>query len=102
MFAPLAAIQTVSSYEEGLARVNDTHYGLTAGIFTQNLARATHFRRNVETGCVSVNIPTGGNDYHVPFGGRKMSSSGPREQGRAAAEFFTQVKTSYILAGDPA
>ena len=102
MFAPLTAIQTVASYEEGLAVVNDTHYGLTAGIFTQNLARATHFRRNVETGCVSVNIPTGGNDYHVPFGGRKMSSSGPREQGRAAVEFFTQMKTSYILAGDPA
>ena len=102
MFAPLAAIQTVASYEEGLAAVNDTHYGLTAGIFTQNLARATHFRRNVETGCVSVNLPTGGNDYHVPFGGRKMSSSGPREQGRAAAEFFTQMKTSYISAGDPA
>ena len=101
MFAPLAAIQTVGSYEEGLAQVNDTHYGLTAGIFTQNLARATHFRRNVETGCVSINIPTGGNDYHVPFGGRKLSSSGPREQGRAAVEFFTQVKTAYILAGDP-
>ena len=101
MFAPVSAVIKVGSYEEGLSVANDTHYGLTAGIITKSLARATHFRRNIETGCVSVNIATGGNDYHVPFGGRKMSSSGPREQGRAAVEFFTQMKTSYILAGDP-
>ena len=101
MFAPTTAVIKVDSYEEGLNTANDTHYGLTAGIFTQSLARATHFRRNIETGCVSVNIPTGGNDYHVPFGGRKMSSSGPREQGKAAIEFFTQMKTSYILSGTP-
>jgi aldehyde dehydrogenase (NAD+) len=101
MFAPLAAVQKISSYEEGLKTANDTDYGLVAGIFTNSLARATHFRRNVETGCVTVNLPTAGTDYHVPFGGRKNSSSGPREQGRTAAEFYTQVKTTYIRAGDP-
>jgi len=101
MFAPIAAVQRISSYEEGLAIANDTEYGLVAGIFTQSIARATHFRRNVETGCVTVNLPTAGTDYHVPFGGRKNSSSGPREQGRGAAEFYTQVKTAYIYAGEP-
>lgn len=101
MFAPIAAIQEIGSYEEGLAIANDTDFGLVGGIFTNSLARATHFRRNIETGCVTVNLPTAGTDYHVPFGGRKNSSSGPREQGRSAAEFYTQVKTAYINAGAP-
>lgn len=101
MFAPIAAVQRISSYEEGLVIANDTEYGLVAGIFTQSIARATHFRRNIETGCVTVNLPTAGTDYHVPFGGRKKSSSGPREQGRGAAEFYTQMKTAYICAGEP-
>lgn len=101
MFAPVAAVQRIGSYDEGLRVANDTEYGLVAGIFTNSLARATHFRRNVETGCVTVNLPTAGTDYHVPFGGRKNSSSGPREQGRTAAEFYTQMKTAYIRAGEP-
>ncbi len=99
MFAPIAAVQRIGSYEEGLSIANDTEFGLVAGIFTKSLARATHFRRNVETGCVTVNLPTAGTDYHVPFGGRKNSSMGPREQGRSAVEFYTQVKTAYINSG---
>ncbi len=101
LFAPIAAVQKIGSYEEGLSIANDTEFGLVAGIFTGSLARATHFRRNVETGCVTVNLPTAGTDYHVPFGGRKNSSSGPREQGRSAAEFYTQIKTAYIRSGEP-
>lgn len=101
MFAPIACVIEVDSYEEGLAAVNDTEYGLTSGIVTRSLARATHFRRHAETGCVMVNLPTAGTDYHVPFGGRKHSSFGPREQGRHAVEFYTQMKTSYIQAGVP-
>lgn len=101
LFGPIAAVQEITSYEEGLNIANDTDYGLVAGIFTASLARATHFRRHIQTGCVTVNLPTAGTDYHVPFGGRKNSSSGPREQGRAAAEFYTQVKTAYIRAGEP-
>ena len=100
MFAPIAAVQRVGSYEEGLAIANDTEYGLVGGIFTTSLARATHFRRNIETGCAMVNLPTAGTDYHVPFGGRKNSSSGPREQGRGAVEFYTQIKTAYVHAGE--
>lgn len=101
MFAPATCVIKVGSYEEGLAVANDTDYGLTAGIITQSLAKATHFRRHVETGCVMVNLPTAGTDYHVPFGGRKNSSYGSREQGKYAEEFYTQVKTSYIFSGSP-
>ena len=101
MFGPIAAVQKIRDFEHGLSVVNDTRYGLVAGIFTASLARATHFRRNAQTGCVMVNLPTAGTDYHVPFGGRKDSSSGPREQGRLAAEFYTQVKTAYVMAGQP-
>ncbi len=101
MFAPLTAVIRVDSYDEALATVNDTNFGLTSGIVTRDLARATHFRRNARTGVVTVNLPTAGTDYHVPFGGRGDSSYGPREQGRAAAEFYTTVKTAYISAGTP-
>ncbi len=101
MFAPLTSVIKVDSYDEALAIVNDTNFGLTSGIVTQNLARATHFRRHARTGVVTVNLPTAGTDYHVPFGGRGDSSYGPREQGKAAAEFYTTVKTAYISAGTP-
>lgn len=101
MFAPLTSVIKVDSYDAALAVVNDTNFGLTSGIVTRSLARASHFRRNVRTGVVTVNLPTAGTDYHVPFGGRGDSSYGPREQGRAAAEFYTTVKTAYISAGKP-
>lgn len=101
MFAPIASVIKVSSYEEALATVNDTNFGLTSGIVTRSLARASHFRRNARTGCVMVNLPTAGTDYHVPFGGRGDSSYGPREQGAYAKEFYTTVKTSYIASGKP-
>jgi aldehyde dehydrogenase (NAD+) len=102
MFAPIACVIKVGSYDEALATVNDTTFGLTSGIVTRSLARATHFRRHARTGCVMVNLPTAGTDYHVPFGGRGDSSYGPREQGGYAAEFYTTVKTAYIAAGKPA
>jgi len=101
MFAPLASVIKVSGYDEALTLVNDTNFGLTSGIVTKSLARATHFRRNARTGVVTVNLPTAGTDYHVPFGGRGDSSYGPREQGSSAAEFYTTIKTAYISSGNP-
>jgi len=101
MFAPLTSVIKVASYDEALHVVNDTEFGLTSGIVTRDLARATHFRRNARTGVVTVNLPTAGTDYHVPFGGRGNSSYGPREQGTHAREFYTTVKTAYIAAGKP-
>jgi alpha-ketoglutaric semialdehyde dehydrogenase len=97
IFGPVATVQRVSSYEEALAAANDTEFGLSAGICTTSLKYASHFKRHSQAGMVMVNLPTAGVDYHVPFGGRKGSSYGPREQGRYAAEFYTTVKTSYTL-----
>ncbi len=97
IFGPVAAIIRVKNYEEALATANDTPFGLSSGIATTSLKYATHFKRNAEAGMVMVNLPTAGVDFHVPFGGRKASSFGPREQGKYAAEFFTVVKTAYTL-----
>jgi acyl-CoA reductase-like NAD-dependent aldehyde dehydrogenase len=97
IFGPVASVIAVKDYDEALAVANDTSFGLCSGIVTTSLKKAAHFRRNVETGMVMVNLPTAGVDYHVPFGGRKGSSYGPREQGRYAAEFYTQVKTAYVM-----
>ena len=96
VFGPVASVIRVRDYEEALAVANDTPFGLTAGICTTSLKAATHFQRNAQAGMVMINLPTAGVDYHVPFGGRKGSSYGPREQGRYAREFYTVVKTSYI------
>ena len=101
MFAPIACVIKIGSYEEALATANDTKFGLTSGIVTTSLARANHFRRHSKTGCVMVNLATAGTDYHVPFGGRGDSSFGPREQGRYAAEFYTSMKTAYVSSGTP-
>jgi len=98
IFGPVAAVMRVKDYETALAIANDTAFGLCAGICTTSLKHATHFKRNAEAGMVMVNLPTAGVDYHAPFGGRKGSSYGPREQGRYAAEFYTTVKTAYTLA----
>ncbi|MCZ8258835.1 MAG: aldehyde dehydrogenase family protein, partial [Beijerinckiaceae bacterium] len=99
IFGPVASVIRVKDYEEALAVANDTDFGLSAGICTASLKYATHFRRNSEAGMVMVNLPTAGVDYHVPFGGRKGSSYGPREQGAYAREFYTTVKTAYTFAG---
>src|SRR6185437_5959675 len=95
IFGPVATIIRVKDYEEALATSNDTEFGLSAGIVTTSLKYATHFKRNSESGMVMVNVPTAGVDFHVPFGGRKSSSYGPKEQGTYAKDFFTQLKIAY-------
>jgi len=97
IFGPVATVIWVADYDEALATANDTEFGLSSGICTTSLKHASHFKRNAEAGMVMVNLPTAGVDYHVPFGGRKGSSYGPREQGRYAQEFYTTVKTAYTL-----
>ena len=97
IFGPVAAVIRVKDYEEGLAIANDTSYGLSSGICTTSLKHAAHFKRNSDTGIVKVNLSTSSVDFHLPAGGRKDSSYGPREQGSHSREFFTQVKTCYTL-----
>jgi acyl-CoA reductase-like NAD-dependent aldehyde dehydrogenase len=98
VFGPVASIIRVKGYDEALAEANNTPFGLSAGIATTSLKYATHFKRHSQAGMVMVNLPTAGVDYHVPFGGRKSSSYGSREQGKYAQEFFTTVKTAYTLS----
>jgi aldehyde dehydrogenase (NAD+) len=99
VFGPVCNVVRAKDYDEALAIANDTEFGLSSGIVTTSLKYATHFKRHAQAGMVMVNAPTAGVDYHVPFGGRKGSSYGPREQGRYALEFFTTVKTAYTFAG---
>ena len=96
VFGPVVSTVRVRDYEEALEIANRGQFGLSAGIITNSLKHARHFRRNIRAGMVMVNLPTAGVDYHVPFGGTRKSSYGPREQGFAAVEFYTQIKTVYI------
>jgi aldehyde dehydrogenase (NAD+) len=96
IFGPIASVVRAGDPDEALALANDTEYGLSAGVCTTSLAQASRFRDGLQAGIVTVNLPTAGVDFHVPFGGTKGSSSGSREQGRYAVEFFTTVKTAYV------
>ncbi len=98
IFGPVACVIAADDFEHALALANDTEFGLSAGVCTSSLKYATQFKREAQAGMVMVNVPTAGVDYHVPFGGRKGSSYGSREQGRYAAEFYTTVKTAYTAA----
>jgi alpha-ketoglutaric semialdehyde dehydrogenase len=98
IFGPVVSVIRAKDYDEALHLANDTPFGLASGIATTSLKHATHFKRHAQAGMVMVNLPTAGVDYHVPFGGRKGSSHGPREQGAYAAEFYTTVKTAYTMA----
>jgi acyl-CoA reductase-like NAD-dependent aldehyde dehydrogenase len=98
IFGPVASTVRVNDYEEALSVANSGDFGLSAGIVTTSLKYARHFQRYVRAGMVMVNLPTAGVDYHVPFGGTRRSSYGVREQGFAAVEFYTQVKTAYVWA----
>lgn len=100
IFGPVATVIRARDYDEALELSNDTPFGLSSGICTTSLKYASHFKRHAEAGMVMVNLPTAGVDYHVPFGGRKGSSYGPREQGRYAQEFYTIVKTAYTFDGN--
>ncbi|WP_193176290.1 aldehyde dehydrogenase family protein [Oricola nitratireducens] len=99
IFGPCASVIKAADFEEALALANDTEFGLSSGICTSSLKYSREFRKRSQAGMVMVNLPTAGVDYHVPFGGRKGSSYGSREQGRYAAEFYTTVKTAYSFAG---
>lgn len=96
IFGPCASVIRVADYDAALATAKDIPSGLSAGICSTSLKLASHFRRHAQAGTVMMNLPTAGVDYRVPFGGRKGSSYGPREQGSHAREFYTHVKTSFV------
>ncbi len=98
IFGPVACVIEADGYDHALSIANDTPFGLSAGICTTSLKYASHFKRHCQAGMIMVNVATAGVDYHVPFGGRKASSYGAREQGQHAREFFTTSKTAYTQA----
>jgi len=95
VFGPVVSTIRAKDYEEALEIANRGEFGLSAGIVSNSARHIRDFRKNIRAGMVMVNLPTAGVDYHVPFGGTRGSSYGPREQGFAAVEFYTQVKTVY-------
>jgi alpha-ketoglutaric semialdehyde dehydrogenase len=99
VFGPVASVIRVRDYDEALSVANDTEFGLSSGICTSSLKHATHFKRHAQAGMVMVNLPTAGVDPHAPFGGRKGSSYGAREQGAYARDFYTTIKTAYVFGG---
>ena len=96
VFGPVVSTVRAKSYEDALALANRGNFGLSSGIVTTSQKHARHFKKNVRAGMVMINQPTAGVDYHVPFGGSRGSSYGAREQGFAAVEFYTQMKTVYV------
>ena len=99
IFGPVIALLVVDSYEQGVEAVNDSAYGLSASIFTRSLASAHRFVDEVETGQVSINLPTTGWDVHVPFGGFKDSGSAFKEHGLGGLQFYSRVKSVMMLPG---
>ena len=93
VFGPAIAVAEVDGLDDAIAAVNDSPYGLSAAVFTRSLASAARFAADVETGQVSVNLPTSGWDVHHPFGGFRDSGSAFKEQGLEGLRFYTRVKT---------
>jgi alpha-ketoglutaric semialdehyde dehydrogenase len=97
VFAPVAALLRADSAEAAVRIANGVRYGLVTSLFTQDLGRALRLSDQFDAGMVRVNAPTSGVDFHAPFGGAKQSSYGPREQGPAARDFYTETRTVTIV-----
>ena len=102
LFGPVLAVRRAADAEEAFALANDSEFGLSAAVFTQDLTRALQAMEHIDVGVLHVNSESAGADPHVPFGGAKKSGLGPKEQGAAAREFFTHTTTVYLRGGAPA
>lgn len=100
VFGPVAGVIKVHDLDEAIATARDCDLALSSGICTTSLSAAERFRRRSPAGMVMINAPTAGIEYHVPFGGRAPSGYGGAEQGAAAADFFTELKTTYTNHGE--
>ena len=101
LFGPVLAVRRASDADEAFTMANDSEFGLSAAIFTQDLTRVLHAVDQIDVGVLHVNSESAGADPHVPFGGAKKSGLGPKEQGGAAREFFTHTTTVYLRGGRP-
>lgn len=96
VFGPVLAVMKAKDFEDALRIANNTEFGLSASIQTQNVSRIFEYIDRIEAGLITVNLPSAGVEYQLPFGGTKGSSFGPKEQGPAALEFYTDHKTVYL------
>ncbi|MBT3266959.1 aldehyde dehydrogenase family protein [Candidatus Poribacteria bacterium] len=96
IFGPVVGVIPVASFEEAMDIANDVEFGLSASIITRDLNRTFEYINGIQAGLVHVNAQTAGAEVQVPFGGYKGSSTGTREQGNVAVDFFTQIKTVYL------
>ena len=101
LFGPVLSVRRAADTEEAFALANDSEFGLSAAVFTQDLTRAMQAMECIDVGVLHVNSESAGADPHVPFGGAKKSGLGPKEQGAAAREFFTHTTTVYLRGGAP-
>lgn len=96
IFGPVLALIPADSMEEAINLANDAEYGLSASIYTRDIGNILHFIRDMDAGLIRVNAETAGVELQAPFGGMKLSSSHSREQGQAAIEFYTSIKTIFV------
>ncbi len=95
-FGPVLSVRRAATTAEAFALANDSEYGLSCSVFTQDLTKALDAMESIDVGILHVNSESAGADPHVPFGGAKKSGYGPKEQGGAAKEFFTHTTTVYL------
>jgi alpha-ketoglutaric semialdehyde dehydrogenase len=96
IFGPVLAIMKARGFQHALQIANGSEFGLSASLQTTNLSRMYEYIYGIEAGLVTVNLPSAGVEYQLPFGGTKDSSFGPKEQGPAAMEFYSDFKTVYV------
>ncbi len=96
VFGPVLAVMRAKDFEDALRIANDSAFGLSASLQTSNVSRVFEYVYRMEAGLLTVNLPSAGVEYQLPFGGTKDSSFGPKEQGPAALEFYSDFKTIYL------
>ena len=96
VFGPVLALMVAEDLDDALRIANDVRFGLSASIISKDLARVHKFINRIEAGLITVNLPTAGVEYQLPFGGTKESSYGMREQGPQALDFYTETRTVYL------
>ena len=96
IFGPVLALMRANDFEDAMRLANSIRFGLSASIVSNDLTRVHEFINRIEAGLITVNLPTAGVEYQLPFGGTKESSFGMREQGPQALDFYTETRTVYL------
>jgi aldehyde dehydrogenase (NAD+) len=96
IFGPVLAVMKARDFDEAIRLANAVSFGLSASVQTRDVSRLFEFANRIEAGLVTVNLPSAGVEYQLPFGGTKASSFGPKEQGPSALDFYTDWRTVYV------